>query len=215
METPKKQKPAPMERVRNLSQLFTDLLILNLLWLVTSLPVLTLGASSSAAYAVLLRYVRDGDAPVAKTFFRSFRENFLQATALWLLAVLFGAVVFLDWRLAGTMAGGLQTLYSFLAILLAVAVAVILTLAIPIQAYFQNTLGNILKNAFAMAFCAPGRMICVWLIWAAEGAFCILVPFEIVARAAILLLLWGFALPAWLASGQILKIFRLFVPGES
>lgn len=210
MDTPKKTKNARLERIKDVPGLLTDLLILNLLWLLTSLPVLTLGASTSAAYAVLLRYVRDGGVPVTKTFFRCFKENFLQATVLWLLAIGLAAVVYIDWRFAGTVTGTVHTLYSALAIVLLVAIAVLLTLAIPIQAYYRNTLGNIIKNAFAMAFCAPGQMLLIWLFWAAIAAFCILVPFEIVARAGILLLLWGFALPAWLASRQILKIFRIF-----
>ena len=210
MDTPNEKKSAPVERIRDVPQLLTDLMGLNLLWLLTSLPVFTVGASSSAAYAVLLRYVRDGSVPVTKTFFRCFKENFLQATALWLLSILLAAVVYIDWHFAGTVTGAVQTLYSVLAIVLLVAVGVLLTLAIPIQAYYQNTLGNILKNAFAMAFCAPGRMVLIWLVWAALGAFCILAPFETVARAGILLLLWGFTLPAWLASKQILKIFRMF-----
>lgn len=210
MDTPNEKKSARMEQIRDVPQLLTDLMGLNLLWLLTSLPVFTIGASSSAAYAVLLRYVRDGSVPVTKTFFRCFKENFLQATLLWLLSILLAAVVYIDWHFAGTMTGAVQTLYSVLAIVLLVAVGVLLTLAIPIQAYYQNTLGNILKNAFAMAFCAPGRMVLIWLVWAVLGAFCILAPFETVARAGILLLLWGFTLPAWLASKQILKIFRMF-----
>lgn len=210
MDTPKETKNARLERIKDVPGLLTDLLILNLLWLLTSLPVLTLGASTSAAYAVLLRYVRDGGVPVTKTFFRCFKENFLQATALWLLAIGMAGVLYVDWHFAKTVAGAVGTLYSVLAIVLLAAIAVVLTLAIPIQAYYQNTLWNIMKNAFAMAFCAPGRMLLIWLFWTAIGAFCILVPFEIAARAGILLLLWGFALPAWLASRQILKIFRMF-----
>lgn len=211
MDTPNEKKDTRLGRIRDVPQLLTDLMGLNLLWLLASLPVFTVGASSSAAYAVLLRYVRDGSVPVTKTFFRCFKENFLQATLLWLLSVLLAVVVYVDWHFAGTVTGAVQTLYSVLAIVLLVAVGVLLTLAIPIQAYYQNTLGNILKNAFAMAFCAPGRMVLIWLVWAALGGFYILAPFEIAARAGILLLLWGFTLPAWLASKQILKIFRMFV----
>ena len=48
-----------------------DLLAVNLLWLFTSLPIVTVGAASSAAYAVLLRYVREGDVPILKTYFQS------------------------------------------------------------------------------------------------------------------------------------------------
>ena len=101
-----------------------DLLAVNLLWLFTSLPIVTVGAASSAAYAVLLRYVREGDVPILKTYFQSLRENFLQATALWLISIAMAFVVYVDWRFAGTMEGSLHTLYLALSVVLCAAIAV-------------------------------------------------------------------------------------------
>ena len=189
-----------------------DLLAVNLLWLFTSLPIVTVGAASSAAYAVLLRYVREGDVPILKTYFQSLRENFLQATALWLISIAMAFVVYVDWRFAGTMEGSLHTLYLALSVVLCAAIAVMLTLAIPIQSYYRNSLKNIIKNAFAMAFCAPGWMLLIWLVWAALATFCLLVPFNIVLSAGSLFIMWGFSFPAWLASKITLRIFRIFDP---
>ena len=66
---------------------------LNLLWLVCSLPIVTVGASTTALYYSCLKIVRDEDSHVGACFFRSFRENFKQATALWL--ILLGLGLFL------------------------------------------------------------------------------------------------------------------------
>ena len=95
---------------------------------------------------------------------------------------------------------------------LCAAIAVMLTLAVPIQSYYRNSLKNIIKNAFAMAFCAPGWMLLIWLVWAALAAFCLLVPFNIVLSAGSLFIMWGFSFPAWLASKITLRIFRIFDP---
>ena len=189
-----------------------DLLAVNLLWLFTSLPILTVGAASSAAYAVLLRYVREGGIPILKNYFHAFKENFLQATALWLLAILMAVVVWVDWHFGSAMEGMVHTLYLVLSILLVAAIAVILTIAIPIQAYYKNSLGNIIKNAFAMAVCAPGWMLLIWLIWAALAAFCLLVPYNIVLSVGSLFIMWGFSFPAYWASKVTLRIFRIFDP---
>ncbi len=60
-----------------------DLLFLNILLLLCCLPVITAGAALTAGHFVALRIKRD-EAKVFSDFFRSFRENFGQATLLWL-----------------------------------------------------------------------------------------------------------------------------------
>ena len=51
-----------------------DMVLLNLLWLLCSLPVVTIGASTVALYTVTLRYPED-DSGLAKLFFLAFRNN--------------------------------------------------------------------------------------------------------------------------------------------
>lgn len=189
-----------------------DLFLVNMLWLFTSLPLITVGAASSAAYAVLLRYIREGGVPILKTYFRSFKENFFQATALWLIALVMAVVVYVDWSFAGTVTGMIHTMYLVLSVLLCVGILVILTVAIPIQAYYRNTLGNILKNGFLMAFCAPGWTLAIWAVWAALVLFCVLTPPNVVLSLGWFFLMWGFSFPAWLGGKFTLRIFRIFDP---
>ena len=73
-----------------------DLVLLNLLWLVCCIPVFTAGAATTAVYYVTLKLVRDEDDSTIKSFFRSFIQNFKQATAIWLLILLAGSLVAFD-----------------------------------------------------------------------------------------------------------------------
>ena len=63
---------------------FFDVLILNVLWTVVSIPIFTAGAATTAVYYVLLKLVRDEEGSTVKSFFKSFKENFKQATVIWL-----------------------------------------------------------------------------------------------------------------------------------
>ena len=79
---------------------------LNLLWMVCSLPVFTAGAATAALYDVTLRLAREEEPPLTRQFFKAFRENFRQATILWLIllavGILLGSTVFRiysDWKL--------------------------------------------------------------------------------------------------------------------
>ena len=61
-----------------------DLMILNFLFIVTSLPVVTMGAAWTALYYVTMKMVKDEEGAIVKAYFHSFRQNFRQATVLWL-----------------------------------------------------------------------------------------------------------------------------------
>ena len=73
-----------------------DLIILNLLFLVTSVPVITIGASATALHYVALRMIHGQEGPITRDYFRSFRTNFRQATAIWLLLLGFALIAFLN-----------------------------------------------------------------------------------------------------------------------
>ena len=66
---------------------------LNILWLICCLPIVTIGASTTALFYVTLKMAEDRDDGLTGMFFRAFRQNFLPATKLWL--VLLGAGAFL------------------------------------------------------------------------------------------------------------------------
>lgn len=73
-----------------------DLILLNLLWLVCSLPVVTLGPATTAANYTAMKMVEDEGDSVAKMFFRSFRLNLAQSMRLGLLFTLLGVVLGVD-----------------------------------------------------------------------------------------------------------------------
>ena len=74
----------------------TDLVVLNLLFLLCCIPVVTIGAALAAMISVTLRSVRYGDGYVVQHFFKAFRENFRRSTMVWLGAMLFGGLLVLD-----------------------------------------------------------------------------------------------------------------------
>jgi len=129
---------------------------LNLLWTLCSLPIVTVGASTTALYAVTLKIVRDREGgSIARQFFRAFRENFRQATVLWLILLAVGAALagdgYILYHLFLTSSGPAAvfwTLVSALVIAASIAWAVILLYVFPLTASVFNTSRAMLKNAF-------------------------------------------------------------------
>ena len=64
--------------------------LLNILWFICSLPIFTIGASTTALYYASLKVIRDEESPADTLRFRSLQENFTQATQLWLILLAAG-----------------------------------------------------------------------------------------------------------------------------
>ena len=62
-----------------------DVTCMSVLWAATSLPLVTLGASTTAFYAYTMRQVRDTEGGILSGYFGAFQQHFKKATLLWLL----------------------------------------------------------------------------------------------------------------------------------
>ena len=71
----------PDSKLMRLMTGITNLVCLNLLWIICCIPIITAGAATTAMYSVLFAYITGQDDAVLKPFFRAFRNNFRQATS--------------------------------------------------------------------------------------------------------------------------------------
>lgn len=132
-----------------------DLLILNLLWLVCSLPIITVGASTTALYYCTLKIAEDRDNGIFPMFFHSFRENLRQATLLWLVLGGIGLLFYFDLRFFWFHFPLKAPWIQFLGLTL-LAFFVLLWLFVwlyvfALQARFVNPVKQTLKNALLMS----------------------------------------------------------------
>ena len=184
-----------------------DLICLSVLWIAFSLPVVTMGASSTALYAAVHHCLRRNEAGIWKNFWNAFREDFKRSTAAWLielfvLAVLtLDAAVFRSIKLSGGAMGNLYWAALFLE-------AVGLTWAAYVAAYaarFNGTVREILRFGFLLLRLHPIRAMGVMLPILAGLALCLMVPF---------MLLFAPAVVCWVGSFSIEQVFRLHMKPE-
>ncbi len=128
---------------------------LNLLWMICSLPIITIGASTTALYYACLKIVRDEDFDAGRMFFHSFKQNFKQATVIWLImlaaGIFLGGDGYILYHLRSNSTGAMAVLWTLLlAIIIAAAViyVIVLLYVFPLLASVENTTFAMLKNAF-------------------------------------------------------------------
>lgn len=189
-----------------------DLMVLNILFCVTSIPLITIGASWTALYSVTLKMVRDEEGSVSRSYFRSFRQNFRQATLLWLGVLVVLALLVLDIRVLNGMAGG--TAPGLLRVgveILALLGIMVLQYLFPSLARFEASLADTLKNACIMALAYLPKT--ALMTAAAVGAVWItLINNTTIAVGLMVWPLIGFSLMAFGNSGILRKIFDNYVP---
>ncbi|WP_365941413.1 YesL family protein [uncultured Clostridium sp.] len=70
-----------------------DLFILNILWIFCSLPIVTIGAATTALYSINLKILNKEEESLIKTFFKAFKENFKKSTIIWLFILIISIVL--------------------------------------------------------------------------------------------------------------------------
>lgn len=129
----------------------TDLILLNVLWLLCCLPVFTAGAATTAAYYVSITSIRCGDGYVIKRFFGSFKKNFRQITPIWLAILVFNLIMTADmlfWYRQGNTFG--KTMFIISGVVAFLFLIWILWI-FPVFAKLDGKTGELLKNAVAFA----------------------------------------------------------------
>ena len=84
---------------------FWDMIKLNFCWLICSLPIVTMGAATVAAYSVTLHMVDDSDGYVVRPFYKAFRDNLKQGSVMGLLGLVCAYAVYLDFQFFGALQG--------------------------------------------------------------------------------------------------------------
>lgn len=202
--------------IRTLSRTF-DLAVLNMLWLVFSLPVFTMGCAATAAAAVCFRIIRDEYTGVAATFWRSFKTSFKCATQVWLLMLaliaLFGFDLWYFLTVQNFVSGVFQTIICAVLVFLILTTLLAGTYAITMTALFENTFRMTLHNAALFVLRNPARDLAILAVDIAMAGIAIFLPL-IIPPLAVGIVLWGASLAIFLNCKILIPIFKPYLKEE-
>ncbi len=184
-----------------------DAILLNILWLITCIPIITIGAATTAYYYTNHKVIRNQRSGIWTEYWSSFKGNFKQATKTWLIFLVIFVLMYLDINIcsqylqAGQKIGAMMYLfYGLLAITL-----IWFAYVFAYMARFENTMKETLKNAAAIAATNPLSSLLVLVIFAAALFAGWLIP----------LLIWFIpALAITLLNLVIEKVFRKYMAPE-
>ena len=142
---------------------------LNILWFIFSIPIFTIGASTTALFYVTLKMADNEEGNLTSQFVTAFRSNFRFSTKVWLillaLLVIFGVDGYVLWHIHYT--NVFWTILTAIFIVACVALAIILMYIFPLMARFENTIQAMFKNSLLLGIrylICTALMACIYFL---------------------------------------------------
>lgn len=181
-----------------------DLVILNVITILYSLPLITAGGALTAMNYVLLHLYREDESYVIRMFRKSFRENFRQGIPEGLLVLAAAAITVVDMMALHGSESRTATLMMIVITVIAVMIFVTSVYMFALQSRYENTVGQTILNAARLAVTYLPRtagMAVIWLIW-------IMILVFLYKAASLFFLIFGLTLPGYLCTMLYNRVFE-------
>ena len=209
-----------MDRIFNMDNKFfvfmgrvADLMILNILCIICCIPIVTIGASVTAMYYVTLKMARNEESYIARSFFKSFKENFKQATVIWLVALVAGLLLGFDFYIMGQMSTTFAKVVRYGLAIIALVYAMVMLYVFPVLSKFYNTIRATVRNALLMSIRHLPQTIAMLAITIIPVILTLTIA-EVMVYGSLVWILVGFALIAFINSQFLVRIFDRYIPEE-
>ena len=186
--------------------LVTNLVCLNVLWLICCLPIFTAGAATVAMYHVIIQYITHQDDAVMKPFFKAFKDNFKVTTPIWLLNFLIALALVAE---AFYLSQGAEKWLIVAFLVLTFAYLGISSYLYPIIARYDAPVRNAVFNSIALSLRHFASTVLVVSLNVIPIVLGMLEP-QIFLRTGIFWTLGGFSLIAYLNGRILMKLFRKY-----
>lgn len=185
-----------------------DFFLLNLLWIICCIPVITIVPATAALYYVMLKIARKEEVRPVFGYLHAFRDNFKQGCVLTLIFAAIVALLYADYRIMTLQEGTVGSVLSILFLLLTALAAATMLYTFALQAQFSNTVFRTLKNAALLSLMKlPNTILllvlhCIplWVLMVAPNIVAMTMPF------------WVLFFPAVVAYLSSLRFVKIFAP---
>lgn len=189
-----------------------DLMILNVIFLITCIPIVTIGAAWTSLSYMTMKMIRNEESYIVRGYFKSFKQNFKQSTIMWLIVLVAGFVLYMDYRIMSVM----TDVPGHNIILIGIYAVTLLSLFVlqylfPLVAKFYNSTKNMFRNALLMSIRHLPFTVIMTVIFVGSGIVTFINGYTITYG----LLIWimgGFAIVSLTNSWFMVRIFDKYIP---
>ncbi|MGN0406088.1 MAG: YesL family protein [Bariatricus sp.] len=187
-----------------------DVVLLDILFLIGCIPIITAGASASALYYMTMKMVRDEEGGIIKGFFGAWKENLKKSIPIFLIFAAGVSILLMDLHILKESSSSMSMIMYGGCVTLLIAMGAVVGYVFPLLAKFENTVkGTIITAAKIAVTHLPQTFLilvinCIPLIWT-------MVSPETFAPVFIIWILIGIGAAAYLNSVFLVGIFDEFI----
>lgn len=133
-----------------------DVFKLNCMWLLCSLPIVTMGAATTAAYTITLKMVKDEEGYIAGPFWKEFKANLKKGSILGVIGMVASYAVYLDFQLYHA-AKHHNIMFLIIGVVGVYLIFMHMVYAFPLMARYENSIINTMRNSYSIAAKFLGR----------------------------------------------------------
>lgn len=200
----------PNSKIMQIISRFADLVVLNLVFFLTCLPIFTIGAANTALYDVVFRMDTEREGKMLSTYFHAFKANFKQSTLIWLLLLLFGAATYVNMVQFSAIGGTAGYLLFLAAMLVLMVLLLVFSYAFPLLSQFGNSTKETLRNALLLSIAHLPRSLMLLVINCFPWGLMLLNLYAFTQLGCLWFFLY-FAAAAYWNSRLLDKVFRPYL----
>lgn len=193
-----------------------NLILLNLLYLIFCIPIVTIGPATAALHYVTLKYAADEEDRVWAPFIHSFKQNLKQGMIVGLIATVLGVgLAFSMYYIYQMVSAGLaldkivMVMISLACILYLMATGYIY----PLLARYENSIKQMLRTALVLAIRHLPVTVCMGIISGAPILMLMHTPVTFMIALSFYFFI-GFSAIAFLQDKLVVRIFWQYTPRE-
>jgi len=152
-------------KIYRIIEIAANLVLLNLIWLLLCLPVVTIFPATAAMFGVIREWIRDIDNGTIEPFVRHLKANFAQSLWIGFLWTVAGVIILLDFYLISNADLWVKMPLFLALVLLTLCYALTSVYLFPVMVNYEGNWRSVIKNSFLIAISQPGTtFLCLLLV---------------------------------------------------
>ncbi|MFI3209143.1 MAG: YesL family protein [Eubacteriales bacterium] len=184
-----------------------DIIGLNILFVITSIPIITIGAGVTAMYDVSFRMIKNEESYIVKGYFSAMKSNFKKSTLMWLSIAALYIILLMDIKVSNVYTSTIWSIAHYLLVLVFIILCMVASYVFALQAKYENTYFQTLKTALLMSIRYLPTTVMI-LIFNAILPFCMIWSNATLFHGMIAYAFFGFALVTFINSVILSRLFE-------
>ena len=151
-----------------------DFFMLTIVWAVCSIPIVIIGASTSALYYVVLKMVKNHEQYIIRSFFKYLKENFVSSTVVWIIILALGLIPAAGFFMLNRMGIKEASFVFWMLVVITLIYCLLVTVVFPLSARLDVDVMKLLFMSFMVSlkhFAWTFFMVVITICIAALGIF--------------------------------------------